>query len=337
MGGESIHLAGDAVVETRADGDQQVAVAHRLVGPVGAVHAEHPHRERMVAGERAKSLQGHGDRNLLLDGELAQLLRSLGADDAAADVEERALGLGDHFRRLLHLVGVALDGRLEAANVNAFRPFEDALGVEHILRHIDQHRAGPSVGGEVKRLADGRGQLAHILDEEVVLGDGARDADDVRLLEGVVANERARHLAGEDHERRGVHVGVGDAGDGVGRAGAGGDEHHAGPAGGAGVALGHVGRALLVAHQNVLDILDIVQGFVNLQQGPAGVAEDVLDLLTPQTLEKYFGSDQFVSVVVHGSILLIDGKAGRPQARRHRLVLVSVKNLFSAPRRYWPT
>jgi hypothetical protein len=43
--------------------------------------------------------------------------------------------------------------------------------------------------------------------------------------------------------------------DHVGRARTGGDQRHAGLAGGAGIAFGSMARALLVAHQNVLDVI----------------------------------------------------------------------------------
>jgi hypothetical protein len=55
------------------------------------------------------------------------------------------------------------------------------------------------------------GQVAHVLDQEVVLDDGAGDAHRVALLEGVQADRRRRDLPGEDHHRDRVHVGGGDA------------------------------------------------------------------------------------------------------------------------------
>jgi hypothetical protein len=62
------------------------------------------------------------------------------------------------------------------------------------------------------------GQIAHVLDQEVVLDDGARDAHGVAFLEGIQADGRRGHLAGDDHHRDAVHVGRGNAGDGIGHA-----------------------------------------------------------------------------------------------------------------------
>ena len=45
---ELLHLAGDAVVEARADREQEIAVLDRVVGERRAVHAEHA--QRQVAG-----------------------------------------------------------------------------------------------------------------------------------------------------------------------------------------------------------------------------------------------------------------------------------------------
>jgi hypothetical protein len=49
--GELGQLAGGAVVETRADHDQQVRFLHRHVRGAGAVHAQHAQVIRMPAGQ----------------------------------------------------------------------------------------------------------------------------------------------------------------------------------------------------------------------------------------------------------------------------------------------
>ena len=66
--------------------------------------------------------------------------------------------------------------------------------------------------------------------------------------------EVREHLAGDADDRHRVHVGVGDRGDEVGRAGAGGRDRDADLVGCGGVALGGVAGALLVAHQDVAEL-----------------------------------------------------------------------------------
>ena len=100
---ELLHLAGDAVVEARADGEQEVAVLDGVVGVRHAVHAEH--LERQVAGgvDRADAHERGHDRDAEALGEGAELGRRLAVDDAAADVDERPLGLAEHLEERLGL------------------------------------------------------------------------------------------------------------------------------------------------------------------------------------------------------------------------------------------
>ena len=63
--------------------------------------------------------------------------------------------------------------------------------------------------------------LLRVLDHERVLDDRHRDAERVRLLEAVGAEQVGAHLAGDEHDRDGVHHRVGERRDEVGRARAG--------------------------------------------------------------------------------------------------------------------
>jgi hypothetical protein len=144
-----------------------------------------------------------------------------------------------------------------------------------VLRDVDDHRAGAPRRGDLERLVQDVRQVVDVLNQVVVLGARAGDADRVALLEGVGADEVRRHLAGHDHQGDGIHQGVDDAGDGVGGAGAGSDQHHARPAGGAGVALGGMGGALLVAHEDVVQLRLVEDGVIDRQHGAAGIAEEV--------------------------------------------------------------
>ena len=115
-------------------------------------------------------------------------------------------------------------------------------------------------------------------DQEGVLDERQRDAEDVGLLEAVGADQLGAHLAGDEDGRDRVEHRVGDRRDQVGRARAGGGEGDADLAGGLGVALGGVPGALLVADLDMPEI-GVDEGVVDRQVGPAGDAEDVVDTL----------------------------------------------------------
>src|SRR5699024_1604244 len=86
----------------------------------------------------------------------------------------------------------------------------------HVLRDVDQHRTGPAGRSDVERLCHCLGDVVDVLDQVVVLGDGGGDAVDVRLLEGVGADEAAGHVACNGNDRRRVHLGGRESGYQVG-------------------------------------------------------------------------------------------------------------------------
>jgi hypothetical protein len=116
---------------------------------------------------------------------------------------------------------------------------------------------------------------------------GARDADRVAFLEGVVADEVRRDLPGNADERDGIHHCVGERRDHVGRPRAGRDERHARLAGRSRIALGRVAGALLVAHEDVLHLLLLKDLVVDRQHRAPRIAEDVLDLLIGQRFQDH--------------------------------------------------
>jgi hypothetical protein len=152
-----------------------------------------------------------------------------------------------------------------------------------VLGHVDEHRTGTSGRREVKRRRDRAGISWADLTRKVVLGDAHRDAGDVALLEGVGADGDRRDLAGDDDERRRVHVGVADRRDDVGGARSARDHGDTGAAGRECVALGHVPGSLLVAHEDVADTR-VDQRVVDGQNGAAGQAEDGVDPLLFEAL-----------------------------------------------------
>ena len=164
----------------------------------------------------------------------------------------------------------------------------------HVLRDIHHHRARTTAAGNVECLFHGFRQIARVLDQEVVLHDGTGNAHGIAFLKRVQADCMRRHLPGDDHHRDAVHVGRGDAGDGIGHAWAGGDQGHADVACGAGVTVGRMNRRLFVANQHVLNRVLFEERVVNVQDGATGVTPDVLDLFGLQCFNQNLCAAQFV-------------------------------------------
>src|SRR5690606_32011504 len=128
------------------------------------------------------------------------------------------------------------------------------VGIGDILGNVDNHGAGAAAGRHVEGLGDGLGNIFLALDHVAVLHDGTGNTDHVGFLEGVVTDLVAGNLAGDHHQGNGIHVGGGNAGDGIGGTGPGGDQHRPHLAGDAGIGIGGVDRGLLVAHQDMVDL-----------------------------------------------------------------------------------
>ena len=289
---ERVEAAGDAVVEARADADHQVAVMHGVVGLEGAVHAEHA--EPLLVGRRigAEAHQRGGHREAGRADQLAQQSRGVraGIDHAAAGVEDRPLRRGHHLDRVAHPLEVALDLRTIGLVLDVALERIGAAGELHVLRDVDDDRAWAAVRGDVEGLVQDARQILDPAHQIIVLGAIAGDAGRVAFLERVRADEMGRHLAGDADQRDRIHQRVGETGDRVGRARAGGHQKDADLAGRAREAFCGMRRALLVAHENVADLVLMEDRVVDRQHRAAGIAEDELDALIFQRLDHHFGA-----------------------------------------------
>jgi len=285
-------VADHAVVEARADRDQHVAVLHRHVGFVRAVHAEHAEEFLVRGAIAAEAHQRVRDGIAEQIGELVQLARRIREDDAAARVDVRALRRQQQRDGLADLARVAFRDGVVRAQRHALQRLVLARRLRHVLRNVDQHGAGPAGTGDIESFLDGGGEIAHVLHEEVVLHAGTRDTDRIALLKRILADRSSRHLAADDHHRDRVHIGRRDARHRIGDAGAGGHEAHANLAGRARVGVGGVNRGLLVAHQDVLELVLLVQLVVDVEYRAAGIAPDKLDVFVGQCLHEHGGADR---------------------------------------------
>jgi hypothetical protein len=282
-------LAGDAIVPARADGHDAVAVHDGLVGVGGAVHAEHALVQRVVLGNGALAEQRVHDRRLELLRQ-SQHRRSRARDHrAVADVQHGLLGLGQQRRDLPQRGGIGLAGGMVTGEIHRLHEVGGARAARDVLGEIDQHRARSSRGGQVERLARDARNVVGVLDQIRVLHHRVGDAGDVRFLEGVLSQHRRDGLAGEHDHRDRVHESGEQPGHRVGGARPRGHEDHAGLAGRPRVAIGHVGRPLLVANQDQLD-LRIDQRVEDGHGRPAGEAKDVLHALALQAPNELLGS-----------------------------------------------
>ena len=167
----------------------------------------------------------------------------------------------------------------------------------HVLRHVDHDRAGPAGACDVERLVQHLGQIVDVAHQPVVLGAGPGDADGVAFLERVIADQVGRHLPGDADQRDRIHQRVGQRRHHVGGAGTRGHQHHARLAGGARIAFGGVARALLVPHQDVLDVALLKHLVIDRQHRAAGIAEDVLDAMIDQRADDHRCAGHLVRIV----------------------------------------
>jgi hypothetical protein len=216
-----------------------------------------------------------------------------GIDDAAAGIEQRPFGVRHQLDRRLDLVDVTLEPGPVALVLEFVRLGIQALGELDVLRDIDDDRPGSPARRHIEGLVQHARQIGDILDEIVVLGARAGDAHGVAFLECVVADQMGRHLAGDAHDRNGIHQRIGQSRDGVCGPRPRRHQDAADLAGGAGIALGRVHGALFVTHKDVANLVLLEQLVVDRQHRSTRIAEQVLDALVRQGLDHHLGAGHF--------------------------------------------
>src|ERR1700733_325818 len=253
----------------------------------------------MMRGDAAEAEQRAGDGDLLAFGEGEHLSFGAGVCDPVAGEDDGLLCGFDEFDGLFNRGGFGAQHRVRAVGGGGGGFEVERRGcLLRVLRYIHKYRTWTPGFCDLQGFADGGGDVFGAGDEEVVLGGGQGDAGDVDLLKRVAPEDFAADLAGDRHNGNAIEHGGGDAGDEVGGTGAGGGDADADLAGGAGVAVGHVRGALLVAHEDVVDG-ELAQGVVGGEDGSARVAEDFVHALAGQSGPDDFGSGELgVSIFV---------------------------------------
>ena len=240
------------------------------------MHTGHTEILGVRVGEHANSVQGSDDGCTDELSQLVELFGSTCTDQATANVEDGVLGLGNVLCGFVDLLGVAAsDGGVAAQ----FEVLRNTAVFHHanlcILGDVHEHGAGAAGRCDMECCCERTGDVLRVGNHEGMLGDGHCHADNVSFLECVGAKQRGGHLAGDCDQRDGVHVCVGDCGQQVGCTGAGGCDAHAGLAAGHRVALSCVACTLLMADQDVANLLRVIQWVIGRQNSSTRQAEYV--------------------------------------------------------------
>ena len=220
---------------------------------------------------------------LLVRTNLLERAHGSGEYDPAASENHGALGGVEQFHGaveffLVVIVAIALRWKLRSRGFK----IEFRGGLLGVLGNVDEDGAGTAGIGDDEGFANRARNVLHFGHHDVVFGDRHGDAGDVHFLERIGAEELAAHLPGDADHRRRIEHRRRDAGDHVGCAGTRGRHCHSHAAAGARVTVGHVRGALLVAHENVMQ-LGLTDGVVDRKNRAARIAENVPH---PEMLER---------------------------------------------------
>ena len=256
-GREFVGVSDHAVRETGAHRDQKVAFADSQIGSLGAVHADHACVVRIVSVKSALSHQCIADGGVDQIDKCLQLFAGSGDHGAAAHIEVGALGGLDHLDHAVDIgVAVTASLALESFGRGGCRDiFSD--GACHVLGNIDKDRSGSSCRRDPESFADRCREILDILDNVAVLGDRHGNAGNIDLLEGILSEERQRHVAGDRNKRNTVHIRGRDTCYEIGGAGAARREADADFAGCPRIAVRHMGSALLVGRKIMGDLVSV--------------------------------------------------------------------------------
>ena len=170
--------------------------------------------------------------------------------------------------------------RLVAPEGNRFRIFIVKRGVEHIFCYVHQYRPRPAAPGDVESFFQHPGQILDLFHQVVVLGDGSGDAGNIRFLERIPANEVGGYLTADHHQRDGIHIGGGDAGDHIADPGTAGGETDAYFSRSPGIPVRCMDGSLFMAGEDMGEFHP-VQGIIQAQHRTSRISEDDLDLFFP--------------------------------------------------------
>ena len=119
-----------------------------------------------------------------------------------------------------------------------------------------------------------------------MFGDRHGDAVDIDFLEGIFAQKRQCHVAGDGNDRNTVHIGSRNTGDKIGGTRPAGRHADTDFSGRTGVAVRCVGGTLLMGSQIVIDLISVfVKCIIYIQDRTARITKNGIHTLLEQALD----------------------------------------------------
>src|SRR5216684_1042588 len=153
--GVSTKVAGDAVVKSHADRDEEVGLLNGVVNPGFAVHAHHAEVQRIIGRETADAEERHGDRIIARADELLKGAHRAGNHDAVAGENDGAFGGVQHLDGAVELGLIVIVA--DALGRKFWRgrfPVEFSGSLLRIFGDVDKDRSGTSAIRDQKGFAE---------------------------------------------------------------------------------------------------------------------------------------------------------------------------------------
>ena len=268
-------VAGLKQVQPGPDAQEEVGILLHEIG-VPVTQAPGPAVvQGVVLRDEVYAVPGGEHRNVQHVEQLFQFRQPVCQPDAVSDEQHRPL-------RGVEQVDDPQDlgFQLRVCRRRGRREARQGVLVDHrglyVQRDVQPNRALPPMGGLVDRPLQVVADHLRVIHQGSVLGDGLHHGDDIQLLHPLLADAlavdhvRPLHLAGDHEHRRGLQIGPGDAGQGVGAPRSGGDHHQAQSVVHPGAGLRGDGAGLLMKAGNILDARALPQGIVQMHGSAPG-------------------------------------------------------------------
>ena len=269
------HRAGPA-----ADEDDEVRLVDDCAGRRdAAVRSDDAEMIDMTVGQAALTADRGRDDDVQSFRHGLQGRLSAGENNTAAADDDRVAGRKDGVRRRLDRLGV---GRTRPGR----KGLEIGLGPDiavidgrflNIERQSQMRRPGASRGHRPKGRPHHAGQSCRVLDDAVPLGQGTKQSRLVELRQRITSPRRDRYVRGDRQQRDRRFVRLDDARQNMGGAAAARPLADTDAPGDARIGIRHVGRATLIAGQDMLHaVIETEKGIIERQGGVPAQAEDML-------------------------------------------------------------